>query len=748
MGADFQVNVNVKTNGKEAVDALERQIDKLKNETIKVKMDVDGDSNLHKQIKTLEKQKIKLNVDTGGNNLKSAKKDFQMLKSLASEISQKKIKLAGLDETKNSNQISTLKSQLGQLETSYKTLYSTLGKSLNTQQIGQLQNIFGKSSDRVKELNAKSKDYDKQLNNQNKLLEKFQTAQKQLSQYTSDSFDDSLKQKYGNTDGYERIINNLEKAKSLQISLSSEMSKGITSSNFDGVNADLNEMNLLVQKVTTEFNRLEQPINTLTAVKAGDATLNWLNNNSKAAKEYGSALESLAQKQKQAKTYGEANSYAQEVNAIKARAAAEGKTGNSTFTDLKRTVGQIAQFAGVYGMIQNVAFQVPRDMVQAVKDVDAAMTNLYKVTDESTSDYNEYLKESGNTAKELGRNMSSYIEQTSTWAKLGYSLEKSKELAKISSVYANVGEVDDKTAVSDIITAMKAYNIAADDSMQIVDKLNKLGNEFATSSADLGEGLSNSASALALGGMDINKSLALLTGGSEITQSAGELGNALKIGQMRVMGMKGELEALGEESEGLESVSKIQTHILNLTKGQVNIMNDADPSKFKEYYDILEGVSEVYDSLDKTDQADLLETLFGKQRGNKGAALIQAFKSGQIQKAYQSTLNAEGSAQAEQDKWMDSIEAKIQQFKAQFQELSTSAISSDLFKGIVDTGAGALDIITQLIDKFGILATTIGGFAIGKGISSFIKNFDQPTTTGCHGFPIFPCGSIMGEKVS
>lgn len=716
MGVDFQVNVNVKTNGKEAVDALERQIDKLKNETIKVKMDVDGDSNLRKQIKTLEKQKIKLNVDTGGNKLKSAKKDFQMLKSLASEISQKKIKLAGLDETKNSNQISTLKSQLGQLETSYKTLYSTFGKSLNTQQIGQLQNIFGKSSDRVKELNAKSKDYDEQLNNQNKLLEKFQATQKQLSKYTSDSFGNSLKQKYGNTDSYARIIENLEKAKSLQASLGSEMSKGITSSNFDGVNSDLEEMNSLVQKVTTEFNRLEQPISTLSATKAGDATLNWLKNNSKAAKEYGSALESLAQKQKQAKTYGEANSYAQEVNAIKARAAAEGKTGNSPFSDLKRAAGQIAQFAGVYGMMQNLAFQIPKDMIQAVKDVDTAMTNLYKVTDESTSDYNEYLKESGNTAKELGRNMSSYIEQTSTWAKLGYNLEKSKELAKISSVYANVGEVDDETAVSDIITAMKAYDIAADDSIQIVDKLNKLGNEFATSSADLGEGLSNSASALALGGMDINKSLALLTGGSEITQSAGELGNALKIGQMRVMGMKGELEALGEESEGLESVSKIQSHILNLTKGQVNIMNDADPSKFKEYYDILEGVSEIYDSLDKTAQADLLETLFGKQRGNQGAALIQAFKSGQIQKAYQATLNAEGSAQAEQDKWMDSIEAKVQQFKAQFQELSTSAISSDFFKGAVDGGTSFLNILTKITDNVGILPTLLGGLLTKTGL--------------------------------
>ena len=466
MGVDFQVNVNVKTNGKEAVDALERQIDKLKNETIKVKMDVDGDSNLRKQIKTLEKQKIKLNVDTGGNKLKSAKKDFQMLKSLASEISQKKIKLAGLDETKNSNQISTLKSQLGQLETSYKTLYSTLGKSLNTQQIGQLQNIFGKSSDRVKELNAKSKDYDKQLNNQNKLLEKFQTAQKQLSKYTSDSFGDSLKQKYGNTDGYERIINNLEKAKSLQISLSSEMSKGITSSNFDGVNADLNEMNLLVQKVTTEFNRLEQPISTLTSNKAGDATLNWLKNNSKAAKEYGAVLESLAQKQKQAKTEGELKSYTQEVNAIKAEAAKKGQTGNSITSELKRAFSQIGQFVGIYGGLQRVVGYVTSS-ISELKEIDTILTEISKTSDLTTSQIKTLGETSFDSASRWGKKASDYLTGIQEMSRSGFYGKQAEQMADLSVLAQSAGDLDPNTANSYLLASNAAYKYQGN-----VEKLN------------------------------------------------------------------------------------------------------------------------------------------------------------------------------------------------------------------------------------------------------------------------------------
>lgn len=304
-----------------------------------------------------------------------------------------------------------------------------------------------------------------------------------------------------------------------------------------------------------------------------------------------------------------------------------------------------------------------KQMPKEVYKIDTAMTNLYKVTNETNNKYTQFWDSASNSAHDLGRSISNLIEQTANWAKLGFSLDEAEQLAKISSIYANIGDVDNATAVSNMITAMKAFNIEAADSITIIDKLHKLGNEYTTSVADLGDGLSRSASALATAGTDINKTLAMLTGGTEITQNASEFGDFLKISSMRIRGMKDDLESLGEEvDETVDSVSKVQTQILNRTGGKVNIFDDV--GNFRDYYDIMEDISKVYDYLSASDKSDLTEILFGKQGGNQGAALIQAFQSGEIQKALEATMNAEGSAMEAQERWLESLEAKTQQFEA------------------------------------------------------------------------------------
>lgn len=362
-----------------------------------------------------------------------------------------------------------------------------------------------------------------------------------------------------------------------------------------------------------------------------------------------------------------------------------------------------------------------KKMGQAVYEIDTAMTNLYKVTDETSQRYDRFLDSTTGKAQELGRTVSSLVEQTANWSKLGFSLDEAENLAQISSIYANVGEVSDDTAVSDMVTAMKAFNIEASDAITIVDMLNTLGNKYATSAADLGAGLSRSASAMATAGTDIEKTLAMLTGGAEITQSAEEFGNMLKIGSMRVRGMKGELEALGEEvDENVESISKMQTQVLNLTHGKVNIFNDN--GEFKDYYDIMEGVAKIYSDLSSTEQASLSEILFGKQRGNQGAALIQAFQSGQIQKAYADIQDSAGSAYEEQARWMESLEAKTAQFEAAFQSLSNTILDSDLLKWFVDFGTGSVNALDWVIDKLGTLGT-IGVIGGAFGIGKFVKDF-------------------------
>lgn len=410
-----------------------------------------------------------------------------------------------------------------------------------------------------------------------------------------------------------------------------------------------------------------------------------------------------------------ANQLEKELIDVQNAARQAGKLGLSFFDKLKQGMASFTMWTSTTSIVMN-AIRVGKDMVKNVKEIDTAMTSLYKVTDETGSRYDRFLDSASKKAKELGRSVSSLVEQTAEWAKRGYSLDEAEELAKTSSIYANVGEVDDETAVSDITTAMKAFNIEANESITIIDKLNNLGNKYATSSADLGEGLTKSASALKLAGNDINQSLAMITGGTEITQNASEMGNAIKVMSMRIRGMKGELEELGEESEGIESISKIQTQILNQTKGAVNIFKDN--GDFKSTYEIIEGIAKVYDKLSQPDQAALLETIAGKQRGNQIAALIQSFQSGQAQKAYEDAINSSGSAMQEQERWLESIEAKTQQFEASWESLSNTFLDSGLVKGFVDFGTGALNILEGLIDKVGSLGT----IGLGAGLFAGFKN--------------------------
>ena len=106
--------------------------------------------------------------------------------------------------------------------------------------------------------------------------------------------------------------------------------------------------------------------------------------------------------------------------------------------------------------------------------------------------------------------------------------------------------------------------------------------------------------------------------------------------------------------------------------------------------------------------------------------------------ATRTSETSEGSAMKEQEKYMESIQYSMDRMKAQFQEFSTTAINSDLFKGLVDGGTAALDILTQIVAQFDSLGKVLAGAGAVFGITKFIKNFDQPQTIGCPGFPIFP----------
>ena len=471
--------------------------------------------------------------------------------------------------------------------------------------------------------------------------------------------------------------------------------------------------NTMTQVAKEESKTLGQGV----AERSANSVATYMENNTKALKKYGEQLATLQQQYKSATTEFEKSDLDNQFKNLKSRISAEGLTGNSMWAELTRGFKQIGQFAMTYGMIQNTAMQLPSKIISAVTDVDSAMTNLYKVTDETDQRYQKFFNNAGNTSKYLGRDMSSYINQTAEWAKLNYSLSDSEQLSKLSSIYANVGEVGDETAVSDMVTAMKAFNMQASDAQKIIDSYNRLGNEFAVTSADIGEGISNSASSLATASNDFDQSVAMITGMAEITQSANEGGSALKILAMRLRGYDEETQSYTNDIEELSGKVADLTKTAE-TPGGISLFTDDTKQTYKDTYTLMEDISKIYDKLSDKNRAELLEVIAGKNRGNQIAALIQAFQSGQVQKAYEASKNSEGSAQQEQERWLNSIEAKQQQFSSQFQKLSTDVLSSDFVKGAVDFGSGFLGFLDGAIKKIGIFKTAVGTAGIAKIIKS------------------------------
>lgn len=522
------------------------------------------------------------------------------------------------------------------------------------------------------------------------------------------------------------LAQQLKEVKQASLELGTMLGDG---SGYDDVFAQYKKYQSLVEKFNNTFNGI------LSGQNKEDYTKNlqrqkqsfsneidsWLKDNSAAANQFGEKLADIKAKISDcngAQLDSLKGEFLDVVNAAESAGVATKTFGDKLKDTLKGEFFQAFSISRLF----DYAVDAMRDMFDNVVEVDSAMINLRKVTDETDSTYNNFLKDSSNNAIKLGRSMSSYINQTADWVKLGYSLSDAEILAEKSSIYANVAEIDDATAVSDMVTAMKAYNIEAKDATQITDALNELGNKFATDAGALGTGLTKAAASMSNAGTDLNHTLAMLTGGTEITQNADEFGSFLKVASMRIRGMKGELEELGEEVDSsANSISKVQTQILNITKGTskpVNIFDDS--GEFRNYYDIMEDISSVYDELSSTDKASLDEILFGKMRANQGAALMKAFQSGQVQKAYETAANSAGSAAKEQEAWMQGLEASMASFDAAWQHLSTSMVDSGFIGKIINGGTDVVEFFADLIDGAGALNTAL----LGAGITDFLWNLD------------------------
>lgn len=409
------------------------------------------------------------------------------------------------------------------------------------------------------------------------------------------------------------------------------------------------------------------------------------------------------------------NSFRSIKSTVTESSAAIRAAGENTQTLGDRFGGLATKFASWLSITQVImtAVRTAKQMVSAAVEVESAMTQIKIVTGASDSQMEAFLTKSIALAKELGQSVTDVASSIETFARLGYNMSDSSNLAKYANIMANVGNTDVDTATTGITSIIKGYELDANDAEHVSDVLVKVGQEYAISAEELMDAFQRGGAALHASGTDFEKSAALFAATNASLQNAETTGTMWKTVSARIRGATTELEEMGEETDGLaQGLSKYREEIKALSG--VDIMKDENT--YKDMYDIFVQLAEVWDNMEDVSQSRVAEILGGTRNTSGIMSTITNIKD--AIGAYSSAMDSAGTATEANNIYMDTTKAKVGELKAAFQELSSDFISSNFTKGAVEGLKGIVEAIDKIVETVGSLGTILAGLGLAKVIKN------------------------------
>lgn len=646
---------------------------------------------------------------------KSGQKEFY---SLVKEIGELNNKLSTADPSKQGSQIEVWQRRLAEAETELTNLMNTLREYISIgegSELDKLQQKLQFQSDNS---------FAKQLDNSRIAIQNFikEYATLSIKLHSVDSI---------NPDNQElvNLRNSLPEIERRVQSLSLGLRQAIETGDLSGLYLQFNTLRTAIDATNISFanlsseskltgkeldNRLHLD-NLIRELQKYKDSLTSAFNGSEYEQEYERILAML----KDSSTYFKAGEQAVEnfKNACY-KAGLETETLGQKLSRLFKEHFQTAiAMAGVAMVKQGL-----REVYDNVLELDTAVTELKKVSKMTGDEMNEYLDRTATNARELGANISDLVSSTADWKRLGYTDKDSEELARVSALMANVGDQIDNatTASSYLISTMQGFGLVADDAEHLLDCMNQIANTEPVSMNDLGIIMQKSSAAMSAAGNTYQETLSLAAAVNGVLQDSEASGTYLKTLSMYLRASKTDAENAGIATDGMaSSVSELRSELKQLAG--VDIMKD--DNTFKSTYQIMKELSEVWKDLSDTTQANITELIAGKRGGQSTSALLNNFSV--AEDAMKQALNSSGSAMRENQTYMDSLQAKLNQLDSAFQKFSTDLMKSDIPKFFVDLATVFVDGADSAVKFAGVLPTltaAISGVLSVMQMSGKLKN--------------------------
>lgn len=410
------------------------------------------------------------------------------------------------------------------------------------------------------------------------------------------------------------------------------------------------------------------------------------------------------------------------------------------------------------------AVDAMRQMVGVTGEIEEGMITIGRVMEDATFSIETMRKELLQLGKDYGMVWSDVEDIAIRWAQAGYNMSDSLKLTEASLLALNTAELDARYATEGLIAIMAQWGLTADQLPDIIDKINKVADDYAVTSQDLVDGLNRSSGAARVMGLSIEETIGILTTMREATGRTGkEIGNALNSILSFVQREKAinVFESLGiqvfadEAKTQFRSVMEIfnelaarwqDNSISEAAKNQLADIADAAglyteemaeaTGTMDEYREMTEAATAAQGKFTDIEQRDAAQAAAGIYRRNYLIALLQNWSK--VYDVLNTQEQAHGYSLKENERTMESYTKKVQALKTALAELAVAIGEAgvlDALKGIVDGSKDAVEVLSALPDEiqkaivfFGALTGALATAQLtsrvffGVGLGTGIKN--------------------------
>jgi TP901 family phage tail tape measure protein len=281
------------------------------------------------------------------------------------------------------------------------------------------------------------------------------------------------------------------------------------------------------------------------------------------------------------------------------------------------------------------------------------------------------------------------VSAASMFRKSGFNDSDAAMLAKVAASYQNVADtaVSAEDAAASIVSQIRAFGKDANFATHVIDAYNEVANNFSVGTNDISQAMEIAASGMATYGNSFEQVIGLVTSGTEIMQGrSSQVARGLSTIAARIVKNQ---DALAEYGITVENVD----------------------GSLKSTFDVLSELKPKWDSMTDAQRTALGDTIAGQNQYKVLASVMQNF--GHAADATKAALESAGSAAQENSKYMESLEAKQQALKAEFEDFANRVLSKDLVGGFINAGTAMLNFanndVGAAVTRIGVLSTGVTG---------------------------------------